>query len=199
MIKTPLGRIAETSKDTNLLADMLEKAGNKAGYFVNREGSSISPSQYLTFSNGIDDIMRQVRISNHADKHPSLASGIRYSSDPVTGNTFEQAVNWLNKEGFPTNLSTRYRNILSYDDYLKQQRYYENMLRAEELNNFKYTPNYKDLMINKTKINNGRRYDLYNNEGVKKTIYSKDIPENIKTNPNPDVLKEFLRNYYFNS
>jgi hypothetical protein len=117
MIKTPYGRIAENSTDTNKLADMLERAGNNAGYVVNREGSGVSPSQYVTFgmrdSDGNVIGERQVRISNHADKYKELTptSGKRFSSDPSTENTFENAVNWLNKEGYPTNLSTRYSVI----------------------------------------------------------------------------------------
>jgi hypothetical protein len=72
----------------------------------------------LTFNKyGADEttpeLTRQIRISNHQDKYPELApmGGIRYSSDPSTENTFENAVNWLAKEGFPTKLSTRYKDI----------------------------------------------------------------------------------------
>jgi hypothetical protein len=118
MIKGPMGRIAENGKDSNMLANMLERAGIKSGYSVAREGSAVSPSQYVTFrkpSSAGDDVVRQVRISNHADKYPELASGIRTSSDPNTEVTFEQATNWLNREGFPTFLSSRYKEIPSYE------------------------------------------------------------------------------------
>lgn len=124
MIKGPMGRIAETSADSNLLADMLERAGNKAGYTVIKEGSNVSPSKYVTFKKANDDIgesVRQVRISNHADKYPELANGIRTSSDPDTGVTFEQSVNWLAKQGFPTSLSTRYREIPSWQQAIENE------------------------------------------------------------------------------
>lgn len=122
MIKGPMGRIAENGKDSNLLADMLERAGAKAGYQVAREGSAVSPSQYVTFSKPSqsgEDLTRQVRISNHADKYPELASGVRTSSDPKTEITFEQATNWLSKEGFPTSLSSRYKEIPSWEQAME--------------------------------------------------------------------------------
>jgi hypothetical protein len=118
MIKGPMGRIAENGKDSNMLADMLERAGVKSGYGVSREGSAVSPSQYVTFrkpAKSGEDFTRQVRISNHADKYPELASGVRTSSDPTTEITFEQATNWLSKEGFPTSLSSRFKEIPSWE------------------------------------------------------------------------------------
>lgn len=116
MIRTNFGRIPENYADTKKLADMIERAGNSKGYIVNREGSGVSPSQYVTFSKVGDeagDLTRQLRISNHADKYPELASGVRTSVDPNTEVTFEQAINWLAKEGYPTNLSTRFSGIPS--------------------------------------------------------------------------------------
>lgn len=118
MIKTPVGRIAETARDSNTLADLLQRAGEKAGYVVNRSDSSISPSRYVSFAKAGDeagDTTRQVRISNHADKYPELSNGIRTSSDPDTGISFEQSVNWLGREGFPTSLSTRYQAIPTWE------------------------------------------------------------------------------------
>ena len=119
---TPRGRIPETGVDTRKLADMLERAGVKKGYEIQRESSAISPSQYITFRNPADELAtRQVRISNHADKYPELASGVRTSVDPTTEVSFEQAVNWLAKEGYPTNLSSKYKNIPSWEQHYAQQ------------------------------------------------------------------------------
>lgn len=118
MIKTPFGRIPENHKDAKQLADMLDRAGTSAGYTVTQSGSAISPSKYVTFSNKLDDELAktlQVRLSNHADKYPELATGTRTSVDPSTEQTFEQAVNWLGQNGFPTALSTKYRNIPSIE------------------------------------------------------------------------------------
>lgn len=149
MIKNQFGRIAENGIDANKLAGMLERAGIDKGYFITRESSNVSPSQYLTFSNGIDDSIRQIRISNHADKYPELASGKRYSTDPVTENTFENAVNWLAKEGYPTKLSNKYSNIPDYSEHLLQQR----ILRE--------TPEYRlkalqEAWLNKPKATRGK-------------------------------------------
>lgn len=119
---TSKGRIPENGVDTKKLADMLHRAGVKSGYEIARESSAVSPSQYITFRNPADELAtRQVRISNHADKYPELASGVRTSVDPATEVSFEQAVNWLAREGYPTNLSNRYKNIPSWEQHYAQQ------------------------------------------------------------------------------
>lgn len=119
---TSRGRIPESGVDTRKLADMLERAGNKGGYQISRQGSAVSPSQYITFDKVAGESNpRQVRISNHADKYPELATGIRTSVDPATEISFEQAVNWLAKEGYPTNLSNKYKNIPSWEQHYAQQ------------------------------------------------------------------------------
>jgi hypothetical protein len=120
MIKTPVGRIPESSADTRMLADMLQRAGEKSGYVVQRSDSAISPSRYVSFTKAGDDIgetTRQVRISNHIDKYPELANGVRTSVDPATEVSFEQAVNWLGREGFPTHLSARYKDVPTWEKY----------------------------------------------------------------------------------
>ena len=125
MLKTPVGRIPETGAETRNLAEMLKRAGEKAGYSVSHEGSAISPSQYVTFRNAVDQTgnsTRQVRISNHADKYPELANGVRTSVDPATEVSFEQAVNWLGREGFPTSLSSKYKNVPTWDQYYAAKR-----------------------------------------------------------------------------
>ncbi len=125
MIKTRVGRIPETAADTGSLADMLVRAGERAGYSVKRSDSAISPSRYVTFTKAGDETgetARQVRISNHADKYPELADGVRTSVDPSTEVSFEQAVNWLGREGFPTTLSARYRNVPTWEQYYAAER-----------------------------------------------------------------------------
>lgn len=122
MMKTPVGRIPETAADTNKLADIIRRAGEAKGYEVTQEGSAVSPSRYVTFSSPDGALTRQVRISNHADKYPELANGVRTSVDPSTGVSFEQAVNWLGREGFPTQLSSRYSGVPTWEQYYAQQR-----------------------------------------------------------------------------
>lgn len=121
MIKTKMGRIPQTGSETEALAAMLQRAGERAGYDVSRSDSAISPSRYVTFSNADGDIARQVRISNHADKYPELASGVRTSVDPSTEVTFEQAVNWLAREGFPTRLSAKYKDVPTWEQHYARQ------------------------------------------------------------------------------
>ena len=125
MIKTPVGRIPESAADTRNLADMLQKAGEKAGYYVQRSDSAISPSRYVSFTKIGDDVgetTRQVRISNHMDKYPELANGVRTSVDPSTEVSFEQAVNWLSREGFPTSLSARYKDVPTWEQHYANER-----------------------------------------------------------------------------
>ena len=125
MIKTPVGRIPESAADTRNLADMLQKAGEKAGYYVQRSDSAISPSRYVSFTKIGDDVgetTRQVRISNHMDKYPELANGVRTSVDPSTEVSFEQAVNWLSREGFPTSLSARYKDVPTWEQHYANDR-----------------------------------------------------------------------------
>lgn len=125
MIKTTVGRIPETAKDTEQLAGMLQRAGEKSGYIVNRSDSAVSPSRYVSFAKAGDeagDTVRQVRLSNHADKYPELASGIRSSVDPSTEISFEQAVNWLAREGFPTSLSKKFKETPTWEQVYEARR-----------------------------------------------------------------------------
>lgn len=114
MIKTKYGRIPETGAEIKSLADMLDRSGMRAGHEVNVSTSRVSPSTYLTFSkDGVPS--QQVRLSNHKDVYPEMApSGEgagRFSVDPNSGNTFEEAANWLADKGFPTPLSKRYEVV----------------------------------------------------------------------------------------
>lgn len=132
MIKTPAGRYPENYADTKNLAEMLVRAGNKKGYHVAHEGSSVSPSQYVTFArlddagNTIADSERQVRISNHYDRNPgrSPTYGKRFdvAEEGGMGDTFEHAVQWLEKEGYKTALSTRYKNVPSWEELWAMER-----------------------------------------------------------------------------
>ena len=149
MVSSPLGRIPETGVDTRKLADMLERAGVKSGYEIARESSAISPSQYITFRNPLDEsATRQIRISNHADKYPELASGVRQSVDPTTEISFEQAVNWLAKEGYPTSLSNKYKNVPSWEQYYSEQQSARDANRLQIL---------RDAWLNKPKASRGPR------------------------------------------
>lgn len=111
MIKTKYGRVPETGSEIKSLAEMLDRNGMKAGHDVVVSSSGVSPSTYLTFSkDGIPS--QQVRLSNHKDFYPELAptgdGSSRFSVDPVSGNTFEEAVNWLADKGFSTPLAKRF-------------------------------------------------------------------------------------------
>lgn len=123
MIKTKYGRVPETGKEIRSLAEMLDRNGMKAGHEVTVSSSGVSPSTYLTFSkDGMPS--QQVRISNHKDFYPELAptgdGAARFSVDPSTGNTFEEAVNWLADKGFYTPLAKRFESFRGIYDAEKK-------------------------------------------------------------------------------
>jgi hypothetical protein len=100
MIRTPLGRIPESTKEIDAFADQLRRLGENAGNIVDVGSSNLSNSRYVTFRNhqGAD---YQVRLSNHGDRYPNQLSGAgdRFSVDPESRNTFEMAKDWLKSKG----------------------------------------------------------------------------------------------------
>ena len=109
MLNTVNGKIPETLKETSDLARSLSKKAQSRGYLVDHSVSNVSPSQYVTVSRSSPDGMEalpdlQVRFSNHGDRYPMPdVTGTRFSVDPSTGNTYEQAIQWLNEQGVNVN------------------------------------------------------------------------------------------------
>jgi hypothetical protein len=204
MLKTPVGRIPQTGTETAKLADMLQRAAEVKGYGVERSDSAISPSRYVTLykenPNTFERLNElQVRLSNHADKYPELANGTRMSVDPSTENSFEQAANWLGKNGYPTSLSSRYKNVPTHEEYFAQQAQArqiqdEMQQQARRAHVAALPKTYGDFNISSTKLNSGgRRYDLKNPDiGAGYSVYSSSIPDAIKTNADRNVLYEYL-------
>lgn len=106
MIKTQFGKIPETSKEIDAMADYFRTRGEALGHNVDSGASNVSGSRYLTFK-GNESPDLQVRLSNHGDRYPNQLAGAgeRFSVDPDSGNTFEMAKNWLKDNG--VNLSAR--------------------------------------------------------------------------------------------
>jgi len=106
------GRFPQTSKDVDTLAKKLEKMLFDQNIHAGRQDSSISPSTYfyLRRADGADDL--KVRISDHMNVH-----GADVSIDPSgQGKSFEEAISFLNKEGFPVgNKATKRKDILKLD------------------------------------------------------------------------------------
>lgn len=125
MLKFPLGRIPETRREIDYLADMLKRHGGNALNRIEDGASNVSASRYITFKRGDLDLPDlQVRISNHGDMYPSqfASMGERFSVDPRSGNTYEEAVNWLKDNG--VHLSTKKR-IPPPPDWVKAKPEYE--------------------------------------------------------------------------
>ena len=110
MIKTPFGKIPETSKEIDAMADYFRTRGESLGHNLQSSASNVSGSRYITFKGGESPDL-QVRISNHGDHYPNQLAGVgeRFSIDPDSGNTFETAKQWLKDSGI--NLSQRVKTI----------------------------------------------------------------------------------------
>lgn len=205
MIKNQYGRIPETGKETQALAEMLERAGIKKGYDVNLESSKISPSKYISFSKeGLDPV--QIRLSNHPDYNKSLAGGYkRVSVDPSTNMTFEQSVNWLKSKGYPTSLSSRYAYIPSMEEAAETQR----ILTQQRLNEIAKQQAIKEssiqsqmdlikqgnidaieaVEIKKVEIGSKKRKGY---EILGQRIEASEIPAEIKTSQDRTLLRDYL-------
>ena len=106
MIKLKHGRIPETYFEANKLRDAIYNQLKKTGNDLSYGDSLVSPSRYVSTSfppqssNWADEL--SLRFSNHGDVNgfnSNPAAG-KLSVDPKTGLTFEDAVRWLNSNGY---------------------------------------------------------------------------------------------------
>lgn len=106
MIKLEHGRIPETYVEANKLRDAIYNQLKKSGNDLSYGDSLVSPSRYVSTSfppqssNWANEL--SVRLSNHGDVNgfnSNPAAG-KLSVDPKTGLTFEDAVRWLNSNGY---------------------------------------------------------------------------------------------------
>ena len=106
MIKLGHGRIPETYVEANKLRDAIYNQLKKTGNDLSYGDSLVSPSRYVSTSfppqssNWANEL--SVRLSNHGDVNgfnSNPAAG-KLSVDPKTGLTFEDAVRWLNSNGY---------------------------------------------------------------------------------------------------
>ena len=99
MIKSPFGRIPETTKEVDSFADQIIGKAERLGLNPKTGASNVSNSRYVTFPQG-DNPDIQLRFSGHGDRHPDgNAIDRRFSVDPESGNTFEMAKQWLKDQG----------------------------------------------------------------------------------------------------
>lgn len=109
MLRLPQGRIPENGSDTEKLAKALQGRAEAAGYSVSVDKSTRSPSRYVNidkYPNGDaglqPEVSAQIRFSNHQDYHPGMAGGVeRFSVDPASLNSYEDALQWLSSQGLP--------------------------------------------------------------------------------------------------
>ena len=106
MIKLEHGRIPETYVEANKLMDAIYNQLKKTGNDLSYGDSLVSPSRYVSTSfppqssNWAEEL--SLRFSNHGDVNgfnSNPAAG-KLSVDPKTGLTFEDAVRWLNSNGY---------------------------------------------------------------------------------------------------
>jgi hypothetical protein len=93
---TSRGRVPETARDVEKLADLLESRARSAGIPMISDKSRISPARYVQFSKP-DGEPYNVRISDHLQVH----SGNDISVDPSSMITFEDAIASLRENGIP--------------------------------------------------------------------------------------------------
>jgi len=115
MIKTPFGRIPETTIEVDKFADWLKNKGENLGYNVGTGSSNVSNSRYVTFKTPESDY--QVRLSGHGDRY-GFPEGERFSVDPNSLNTFEMAKDWLKEKGINLDKRVAKQNTIP-TNYLK--------------------------------------------------------------------------------
>jgi hypothetical protein len=92
----------ETAKDIDKIYDFLEEKAKKAGYKIETNSSNVSGSKYLTIYEDLpnDDIRSiELRVSNHADRHPVSYADERISIDPSSVD-LEEALYMLQDKGY---------------------------------------------------------------------------------------------------
>jgi hypothetical protein len=100
--------------------NLFNKIANKAENLklpIEYGASNVSGSRYLTFKNpeGID---YQIRVSNHGDMYPNQLAGTgeRFSIDPRSGNSYQDAINWLNEKGINLNKRTKKEKEKTFEE-----------------------------------------------------------------------------------
>lgn len=130
MIKTPFGRIPETTKEVDSFADQVVNKAERLGLTPQTGASNISNSRYVTFPQG-DNPDIQLRFSGHGDRHPDgNAIDRRFSVDPESGNTFEMAKQWLKDQGI--NIDKKPKPIVSQSIFAGSKASEINALRAKK-------------------------------------------------------------------
>jgi hypothetical protein len=114
-------QIPETSKEIDRITEYLERQSKDSGFQVKAGASNISGSRYVTVTKELPDdevYSVQIRISNHGDKYPgSLGfASERFSIDPETGNTLQDALEFLKDQGFDLRKTKKRNKKLSEDD-----------------------------------------------------------------------------------
>ncbi len=92
----------ETAEDIDKIFDFLEEKAKKAGYKIETNSSNVSASRYLTIYEDLpnDDIRSiELRVSNHADRHPFSYADERISIDPSSVD-LEEALYMLQDKGY---------------------------------------------------------------------------------------------------
>ena len=184
MIETPLGRIPENSTDIEKLSDMFQNAGRRAGYELSVDRSAISPSTYLSyFKEGLEPF--SLRLSNHADKHASGA----FKVDP-TASTFEQAMAAAKEAGYPTSLNARFENQAAKQLSIRQQQAaIEKQSRESTFNDFRdKLPKYEGARLDRE----ANSYAVYPDSGGVIRVLKKNVPIEIKTNPNSQLIVDYI-------
>jgi hypothetical protein len=115
----------QTAQEIDRLTDALEKQAKDSGFAVKAGASNVSGSRYVTITKDLPDdeiYSVQVRISNHGDKYPGNldVASKRFSIDPDTGNTLQDALQFLEDEGFAIRKTKKREKKLTDNELAKK-------------------------------------------------------------------------------
>lgn len=194
MIKSPTGRIPENISDVNYLAKLLGKNAPQA-----QIDEAATGSKYFSFENPIpDQLPLTVRIANHKANPSNNLGRQTFSVDPSdSGNTFEDAIRWLDTKGIAlprltANANKQEAQRIAAESLKMEQELAKKVARNQLIQNAA-SNSYKGVLFSSTKINSGgRRYDLTDTNGIIRSFYSTDIPDAVKTGPRENLIDYLL-------
>lgn len=188
MLYSPLGRIPETAAERKQMQDLLERYGEKAGYRVETGRAGTGASQYVTFTNPLDDTQATIRLSDHAPSQKYVPSHPFVSVDTgspglYNGGTFEEAISWLSKNGFNLpRLTAQSESKIVFGNAQKQAAIEAELAHARSMQQAidakrKAQASNSGFVLEKTR--NG--YRAISDDGREKIMRRSAIPENLKT------------------
>jgi hypothetical protein len=141
--------LPETEDEISAIADEIAEQAKAAGFRVRPGYSNVSGSQYVTIEKPIGENefkAVQVRVSNHGDRYPGTAEGTRFSIDPSSRNTYENAIGFLADEGFDITKPI-VKEALTFEQYVRNLGLDPNLLTPEQLDTLQFTARREGISV----------------------------------------------------